>query len=213
MIFWNATDLRSATSTVSCFTPAAAKCSKPWRRCWDLRATSLAIPGRCCAVTEICHRRRRYLFWNARSGTEHAARFAGGIRSGFLRVLRRGGTVIEFGSVHFDSGAALLAFVTLQRIAELWWARQNERRLFAAGGAEYGRSHLVLIVFLHAAWLIGMWALAYDRPVEPRFLVIVVILQIGRFWVLATLGRRWTIRIIVVPGEKLVARGPYRWLH
>ena len=58
-----------------------------------------------------------------------------------------------------------------------------------------------------------MWALAYDRPVKPLFFVIVVILQIGRFWVLATLGRRWTIRIFVVPGEKLVARGPYRWLR
>jgi methyltransferase len=116
--------------------------------------------------------------------------------------------VIEFGW-----GAALLGFLTLQRIAELWWARQNERRLLAAGGVEYGRSHLLLIVFLHAAWLIGMWVLAYHRPVEPLFFVIVVILQIARFWVLATLGRRWTIRIIVVPGEKLVARGPYRWLR
>ncbi|MFZ2081536.1 MAG: isoprenylcysteine carboxylmethyltransferase family protein [Xanthobacteraceae bacterium] len=110
-------------------------------------------------------------------------------------------------------GAALLGFLTLQRIAELWWARQNERRLFAAGGVEYGRSHLLLIVLVHAAWLIGVWALAYDRPVEPLFFAIVVILQIGRFWVLATLGRRWSIRIIVVPGEKLVARGPYRWLR
>jgi methyltransferase len=44
-------------------------------------------------------------------------------------------------------------------------------------------------------------------------LVIVVLFQIGRFWVLATLGRRWTIRIIVVLGEKLVTRGPYRWLR
>ena len=111
--------------------------------------------------------------------------------------------MIDFGSVQFDSGAALLGFLTLQRIAELWWARQNERRLFAAGGLEYGRSHLLLIVLVHSAWLIGMWALAYDRPVEPLFFVIVVILQIGRFWVLATLGHRWTIRIIVVPGEKL----------
>jgi methyltransferase len=116
--------------------------------------------------------------------------------------------VIEFGW-----GAALLAFLTLQRITELWWARLNERRLFAAGGVEYGHSHLPLIVLLHAAWLIGMWALAYDRQVEPLFLVIVVFVQIGRFWVLATLGHRWTIRIIVVPGEKLVVRGPYRWLH
>ena len=118
--------------------------------------------------------------------------------------------MIEFGSVQFDSGAALLAYLTVQRITELWWARQNERRLIAAGGAEYGESHLVLIVLLHAAWLLGMWALAYDRPVEPLLLALVVILQIGRFWVLATLGRRWTIRIIVVPGEKLVARGPYQ---
>ena len=115
--------------------------------------------------------------------------------------------------IEFGWGAALLGFLTLQRIAELWWARQNERRLLAAGGVEYGRSDLVLIVFLHAAWLIGMWVLAYDRPVEPLFFVIIVILQIARFWVRATLGRRWTIRIIVVPGEKLVARGPYRWLR
>ena len=115
--------------------------------------------------------------------------------------------------IEFGWGAALLGFLTLQRIAELWWARQNERRLFAAGGVEYGRSHLLLIVLVHAAWLIGMWALAYDRPVGPLFFANVVILQIGRFWVLATLGRRWTIRIIVVPGEKLVARGPYRLLH
>jgi len=116
--------------------------------------------------------------------------------------------VIEFGG-----GTALLVFITLQRIAELWWAKRNERGLFAAGGIEYGRSHLPLIVCLHASWLVGMWVLAYDRPIDPLFLAIVVVLQIGRFWVLVTLGRRWTIRIIVVPGEKLVARGPYRLMR
>jgi len=115
--------------------------------------------------------------------------------------------------IAFGWGAALLSYVTVQRIAELWWAKQNKRRLLAAGGAEYGRSHLPLIVLLHATWLIGLWVLAYDRPIEPVFFAIVVIMQIGRFWVLATLGRRWTIRIIVVPREKLVARGPYRWLQ
>lgn len=112
--------------------------------------------------------------------------------------------------IAFGSGAVLLGFLTLQRLAELWWARRNEQRLFAAGGVEYGRSHLLLIVFLHGVWLIGLWALAYDRPIEPLFLAVVVALQVARFWVLATLGRRWTIRIITVPGEKLVARGPYR---
>jgi methyltransferase len=80
--------------------------------------------------------------------------------------------------IAFGWGAALLTYLTLQRIAELWWAGHNERALLAAGGVEYGRSHLPLIVLLHGAWLIGMWLLAYDRPIAPLFFAIVVILQI-----------------------------------
>jgi methyltransferase len=115
--------------------------------------------------------------------------------------------------MNFDSGAVLLTYLTVQRVAELWWAKQNELRLLAAGGVEYGRSHLLLIVLLHAAWMLGLWVLAYDRPVEPFYLALFVVVQIARFWVLITLGRRWTIRIIVVPGERLVARGPYLLLR
>ncbi len=113
----------------------------------------------------------------------------------------------------FGAGAILLAYLTVQRLIELWWAKENEARLMACGGIEYGRSHLPLMILFHAAWLAGLWLLAYDRPVEPFFLALFVILQMARFWVLATLGRRWTIRIIVVPGEQLVARGPYRLLR
>ena len=112
-----------------------------------------------------------------------------------------------------SSGAVLLAYITVQRIAELWWAKQNEMRLVAAGGVEVGGAHLPLMQLLHAAWLLGLWALAYDRPVQPVFLALFVLLQIGRFWVLATLGRRWTIRVITVPGETLVAGGPYRFFR
>jgi methyltransferase len=112
-----------------------------------------------------------------------------------------------------SSGAVLLAYITVQRVAELWWAKQNETRLVAAGGVEFGGSHLPLMQLLHAAWLLGLWALAYDHPVQPLFFVLFVLLQVGRFWVLATLGRRWTIRVIAVPGEVLVAGGPYRFLR
>ena len=111
------------------------------------------------------------------------------------------------------AGWILLAYVTAQRLIELWWAKQNEARLLAAGGVEYGHSHLPLMQLLHMAWLLGMWVLAYDRAVEPIFLALFILLQIGRFWVLATLGRRWTIRVIAVAGEKLVARGPYRFIR
>jgi len=107
---------------------------------------------------------------------------------------------------------AVLAFVTVERLAELVWARRNTRRLLARGAHEAGARHYPLIVILHAAWLIGLWLLAWDRPVSIPWLVVFAALQAGRLWVLATLGERWTTRIIVLPGETLVRKGPYRLL-
>ena len=105
---------------------------------------------------------------------------------------------------------AVLIFVTLERGAELVWARRNTRRLLAMGAREAEPGHYPLIVGLHAAWLVGLWVLARDRPVSIPWLAVFALLQAGRVWVLATLGSRWTTRIIVVPGETLVRRGPYR---
>jgi methyltransferase len=113
----------------------------------------------------------------------------------------------------FGGGAILIAFISAQRLAELWWSKQNETRLLAAGGVEFGRWHFALLVALHAAWLLGMWLRGYDHPVITVYLAVFVTLQIVRLWVLVTLGRRWTVRIIVVPGEQPAARGPYRLLR
>jgi methyltransferase len=113
----------------------------------------------------------------------------------------------------FGWSSVLLAFLTAQRLAELWWAKRNERGLLAEGGIEYGKAHLPLVIAVHTAWLAGLWVLASDCPIDPIFLAVFVLLQIGRLWVLITLGRRWSIRVIVIPGEKLVARGPYRLLR
>ena len=107
---------------------------------------------------------------------------------------------------------ALLAFVTLQRLVELPLAHANTRRLLAAGGHEVGASHYPLIVALHAAWLITLWWLAPGRPIDIPFLLLFLLIEAGRVWVLRTLGNRWTTRIIVVPGEELVATGPYRFV-
>ena len=107
----------------------------------------------------------------------------------------------------------VLALVTLERGAELVWARRNTRRLLARGAREEGARHYPLIVALHAAWLAGLWLLAWNRAVSIPWLAIFGVLQAGRLWVLATLGERWTTRIIVLPGESLVRRGPYRWLR
>jgi methyltransferase len=109
-------------------------------------------------------------------------------------------------------GALLVAFITVQRLAELLLARRNTKRLLAEGGVEFGRSHYPWMVALHSAWLLGLWWLGHARSVDPLLLGVFILLQAGRLWVIVSLGRRWTTRIIVLPRAPLVASGPYRWL-
>jgi methyltransferase len=104
----------------------------------------------------------------------------------------------------------ILALVTAQRLGELVVARRNTRRLLAKGGVEYGAEHYPLMVGLHGAWLAGLWLLAWDRPANLAWVGVYVLLEAARAWVLLSIGRRWTTRIIVVPGERLVRKGPYR---
>jgi methyltransferase len=104
----------------------------------------------------------------------------------------------------------ILGLVTAQRLGELVIARRNTRRLLAAGGIEHGANHYPVMVALHAAWLVGLWVLAWDRPVNPAWLGAYLLLEVLRVWVLLSIGARWTTRIIVVPGETLVRKGPYR---
>ncbi|WP_426039957.1 isoprenylcysteine carboxyl methyltransferase family protein [Brevundimonas sp. DC300-4] len=106
----------------------------------------------------------------------------------------------------------ILVLVTVQRLGELVLARRNTTRLLANGGLETGAGHYPLIVGLHAAWLIGLFVLAWDQPVNWIWMGVFVLLQLARIWVIASLGGRWTTRIITVPGETLVRRGPYRFL-
>ncbi len=112
-----------------------------------------------------------------------------------------------------NGAIALLIFVTLQRFAEFIWDWQNTQRLRAAGAVEFGGLHYPAMMFVHAGWLAGLWVLGYDRPVVPPYLIAFLVLQIGRYWVLATLGRRWTTRVLVLPGAPLIARGPYRLMR
>lgn len=107
----------------------------------------------------------------------------------------------------------LLAAVTLERLCELWLARRNTAALLAQGAQEFGAGHYPLIVLLHAIWLAGLWAPGWGSPLRPGWLAVFLALQIPRVWVIATLGGRWTTRIIVLPGAPLVKRGPYRFVN
>lgn len=111
-----------------------------------------------------------------------------------------------------DAARIVVALVALQRLAELVLARRNTARLLAEGAVEHGRAHYPVIVALHAAWL-AVLAVAAGGPVGVWWLAAFLVLQGGRVWVLASLGRCWTTRIVTVPGAPLVRRGPYRWMR
>jgi methyltransferase len=106
---------------------------------------------------------------------------------------------------------AILAMVTAQRIGELFLARRNTACLMARGAIEIGAAHYPCLVALHAAWLLAIWASGLGQPIRWGWLVIFCCLQALRVWIIATLGRRWTTRIIVLPGADLVKTGPYRF--
>jgi len=108
----------------------------------------------------------------------------------------------------------VILLVTLQRLGELWLSARNSRWQIAQGGQEVGRAHYPLIVLVHAGWLIAMLVTISDTaPLNVPLIVVFLLLQIGRVWVIASLGRYWCTRIISNPAVPLIRRGPYRWIQ
>ncbi|SRR6185369_10272659 len=111
--------------------------------------------------------------------------------------------------------AGLLLLATLQRLIELIIANRNTRALLAEGAYEVGRGHYPVIVFLHCAWLVALWTLLLigDAQFQVWPAIAYLLVQILRIWTLASLGRYWTARVIVVPHAPLVRKGPYRFIR
>ncbi len=106
---------------------------------------------------------------------------------------------------------AVLALVLLQRGGELVLAHFNTVRLRRFGAVEVDRAGYKWFVVLHAGWLVAL-ALTVPPTTPPSWplLALFFLLQAARVWVIASLGRRWTTRLIVLPGAALVTHGPYR---
>jgi len=111
----------------------------------------------------------------------------------------------------------LLAVIAVERVAELVVSQRHAAALLRRGGVEYGAGHFPVMVALHVGLLAGcvIEPLALHRPFIPALawpmLVVVVAANSLRWWCIATLGQRWTARVIVIPGLPLVRSGPYRW--
>jgi len=109
-----------------------------------------------------------------------------------------------------------VAILTIaQRIYELKVAKENTQNLLSHGGVEFGAKHYWMLVTLHTLFFSGMFIEAFLRGVHPPeiwpiLFALFLTAQAGRAWVIRTLHGRWTTRILVVPGEKLVDKGPFK---
>jgi len=111
----------------------------------------------------------------------------------------------------------LVALAAAARLVELRIANRHRKSLLARGAVEVGAGHYPFMVLLHTAWLVAcpleVWLLG--RPFLPLLGAVSLVAFLGamalRYWVIATLGERWTTRILVLPGAEPVEGGPYRF--
>jgi methyltransferase len=112
----------------------------------------------------------------------------------------------------------LVGLFAAERGVELVLSTRNARRALARGAVESGRGHYPAMVAFHALFLAACAAEALARPAPPGTVALLaaaaaILAQGLRWWAVAALGERWSTRILVVPGEGPVTRGPYRFLR
>lgn len=113
---------------------------------------------------------------------------------------------------------AVFTFLIVQRLTELAVARRNREWMMRRGGQEAGANHYPLMVAMHIGFFVSLWVetawRGYSR--SSAWMVLLLLLaavQFLRYWALMALGRYWNTRIIFVPGDKIVRKGPYRFLR
>lgn len=112
----------------------------------------------------------------------------------------------------------VISIVILQRIIELAISKHNEKWLLSQGAVQYGAGHYKFIVLMHICFFVSLFEEHFigNRSKELNilnysFLVLFIILQIGRVWVLASLGKYWNTKIFRIKKRSLVKRGAYKY--
>ena len=111
----------------------------------------------------------------------------------------------------------LVLFIIIQRIVELTIARKNEKWMKEQGAIEYGKNHYKWMVLVHVGFFISLMieVIVFQKKmiaIWPFLLSVFFLLQIARVWVIASLGKFWNTKIIVLPGANIVTKGPYKYI-
>jgi methyltransferase len=105
-----------------------------------------------------------------------------------------------------------------QRIIELVIAKRNEKWMKGQGAVEFGKGHYPYIVLMHAMFFISLFSEVFFgskalSPLWPWLLAVFVLTQAVRVWALASLGKYWNTKIIVLPNANIIKKGPYQLIQ
>ena len=107
--------------------------------------------------------------------------------------------------------------VAVQRLLELRLAKRNLAWALKQGGREHGREHYPLFFLLHVGWMLGI---LFEGTIRNQlsvgwwvWLMVFLLAQGLRYWVITTLGPQWNTRIVVVPGAKRIQSGPFAYVN
>lgn len=117
-------------------------------------------------------------------------------------------------SFSFGLPQLIALLVLIQRAAEEVYSARNTRALRAAGAKEAGRSYYPVVATTHLAWIASIFFLIpATASVSYALAFLYVALQVGRYWVIGSLGKYWTHRIFTLEGAPIVRHGPYRYIR
>ena len=113
--------------------------------------------------------------------------------------------------------AAALVVVLLFMLAELNVSMRHERLLRARGAVEppdavYSTMRWAYPAVFVAMAVEGFWSGPATGPVLVSGILVFAVGKAIKIWAIATLGDRWTYKVLVLPGVPLVTGGPYRFV-
>jgi methyltransferase len=111
-----------------------------------------------------------------------------------------------------------LFFVIIQRITELIFAKRNEKFLLSKGAVIYDKNGYKFIVTMHVSFFISLIIeyFFFSHTINEYwyiFLAAFILAQLNRYWAIISLGVHWNTKILVIPGDKLVDKGPYKYFR
>jgi methyltransferase len=112
----------------------------------------------------------------------------------------------------------LLGLAFIPMILEARLSARNARLLRLRGAREPADDVYPIMQVAYPLCFVAMVAVAWLRGADPNGITwlgsIVFVAAKGlKYWAIATLGERWTFRVLVPPASSLTAAGPYRFLR